>query len=590
MPIPLEVEEAGQFAEVDINQPDSVSPAEAETERVYKHTLEDGREFSGTREQAMELCPVLGKMSPENVQATLDDADLAQRIAARGRANRLAQEQEAQHNSKQDENVVIKRADQKEDNAEQQAKSSIIIKTPSIKEEVFQPDQLGADAFYQHKLAVRREDPEETAAVAIEEATSAAIIETSRQNLPRQDAPQDAPRGSVEQERAPNPPLLAKLIPERLARTRTLPSALRIANIGTPVKILHKAPKDRTDEIVDTRVPVSTKANGRIDLSLIAPVAPEVITSGSNGTAATETDTKLTGAGHGFEEFAKAEGIAPYHDPIDDLKLIPEDVSDLLVVNEAENSATSDGGENVLPEGVVLDGSIAVDPEIIQSIDIDEETIEIYYQLLALDENIVDVADEPTGLERALLISDGLETVDVDVAKDYFESQPQPKEAVNLETIILCAADQTLEETFTQLASYLTETADAGNDETLFEVTAEGMVVRELLRDILEKTEPLRITPEITQKLLVLLRAVGYEDPQEALLKFVADHSPEFLLLTVRYLYQLANEDTQPETQFIKIPALSAVGDDDPIPVRLGRAIINLLKLRLEAPLTITTL
>lgn len=71
------------------------APEEIEAEKIYTHALADGREFSGTREQARKLCPVIGKMSVEDEQATFNDADLAQRIAARGREKRLAREQAA---------------------------------------------------------------------------------------------------------------------------------------------------------------------------------------------------------------------------------------------------------------------------------------------------------------------------------------------------------------------------------------------------------------------------------------------------------------------------------------------------------------
>lgn len=71
------------------------APEEIEAETIYTHALADGREFSGTREQARKLCPVIGKMSVEDEQATFNDADLAQRIAARGREKRLAREQAA---------------------------------------------------------------------------------------------------------------------------------------------------------------------------------------------------------------------------------------------------------------------------------------------------------------------------------------------------------------------------------------------------------------------------------------------------------------------------------------------------------------
>lgn len=80
--------------ESNVEQPAATDSAEPdEPAKIYKHVLPDGREVSGTREQAAKLCPVIGKMSTENATATLNEADLAQRVAARGREKRLAREQ-----------------------------------------------------------------------------------------------------------------------------------------------------------------------------------------------------------------------------------------------------------------------------------------------------------------------------------------------------------------------------------------------------------------------------------------------------------------------------------------------------------------
>lgn len=66
---------------------------EVDEGKLFRHTLEDGREVAGTFEQARKVCPVIGRMSVENAQATLEQADLAERVAARGRTRREAKEQ-----------------------------------------------------------------------------------------------------------------------------------------------------------------------------------------------------------------------------------------------------------------------------------------------------------------------------------------------------------------------------------------------------------------------------------------------------------------------------------------------------------------
>ena len=49
-----------------------------------------GKEFSGTIEQARKLCPALGAMSVENAVQTLQEEDLASKLARMGRERRLA--------------------------------------------------------------------------------------------------------------------------------------------------------------------------------------------------------------------------------------------------------------------------------------------------------------------------------------------------------------------------------------------------------------------------------------------------------------------------------------------------------------------
>jgi len=65
-----------------------VQPELQAVEQVFNHAHGDGQEFSGTLEQARQVCPALGKMSVEAAQATLEQSDLAARVAERGRESR----------------------------------------------------------------------------------------------------------------------------------------------------------------------------------------------------------------------------------------------------------------------------------------------------------------------------------------------------------------------------------------------------------------------------------------------------------------------------------------------------------------------
>lgn len=62
-----------------------------EAGQVFRRSHSGGQEFSGTLEQARKVCPALGRMSVENARATLQEEDLAARVARRGREKRQAE-------------------------------------------------------------------------------------------------------------------------------------------------------------------------------------------------------------------------------------------------------------------------------------------------------------------------------------------------------------------------------------------------------------------------------------------------------------------------------------------------------------------
>lgn len=85
--------------------PDTVFRAGTENtagnERVYTYVHPDGKEYSGTEEQAAKICPVLGQMSVQARQRTLAQSDREARMAERGRKNREAAEAAAKQTAAQ---------------------------------------------------------------------------------------------------------------------------------------------------------------------------------------------------------------------------------------------------------------------------------------------------------------------------------------------------------------------------------------------------------------------------------------------------------------------------------------------------------
>ncbi len=97
--------------------PDIVSATERkpedvtiEAEEVFSRTHSDGKEFSGTLEQARQVCPALGRMTVENAHATLQEEDLAARVAQRGREKRLAETDNAnEHKAHSAKPVIVEK-------------------------------------------------------------------------------------------------------------------------------------------------------------------------------------------------------------------------------------------------------------------------------------------------------------------------------------------------------------------------------------------------------------------------------------------------------------------------------------------------
>ncbi len=233
---------------------------------------------------------------------------------------------------------------------------------------------------------------------------------------------------------------------------------------------------------------------------------------------------------------------------------------------------------------------------------LDEEVMDTYYQLIALADSSEDEATPyraeieqiTIGEERTIPANEDLDTdmIEANAFAEFIDAQPQPIEPIDdIEIIKVNANEQPLEETLVQLASYLSEVSEENEESSIqLEVSEDIAAIRHLLQDINKefiklseanpgKTETVRVTPDITQKLLDLLRVVGYQNPQEALVSFVSKHGFEFLPQAISYLYQLTNEDNQKELWHYSIPTFSTMMAEEPLSVRLGRSIFGLMKI-----------
>ena len=207
------------------------------------------------------------------------------------------------------------------------------------------------------------------------------------------------------------------------------------------------------------------------------------------------------------------------------------------------------------------------------------ETFELLISLVAdADERAEDASLELSEIEpgnQIILVEiKPPEISGANIFEEYLESQSETESEPSIDTIRAGSNDQPLVKTLAQLAIAFRE------------LPAENEEVRSVIRDLSEafshsnniidtKTEVVRITPAIIQKLLGLLRLIGYENPQEALLELVTRHDLEFLAQAMHYLSQLTNLDNQQEFLVLGKRTTFQPSYTEPLAVRIGKIIMG---------------
>ncbi|HEY5549778.1 MAG TPA: hypothetical protein VIK37_01065 [Candidatus Saccharimonadales bacterium] len=210
------------------------------------------------------------------------------------------------------------------------------------------------------------------------------------------------------------------------------------------------------------------------------------------------------------------------------------------------------------------------------------ETVETYKELLAL--TAANQEGEPSVFEEATIVGPVLEADAETATPSDFEAfvatQPISEEPVTLEAIQEEANEQPLEQTLVQLVELLSgapEKADAETEENKLYAILQGIedaMPACYIGQEAAETKP-RITAEMTEKLLRLLRALGYENPKEVLVSFVARFDLAFLLQTLKYLCQLNNEHNRQE--FLAVFSTFPANDDDDTRLRIGKMLFGLI-------------
>ncbi len=466
---------------------------EAAPDKVYSHTLADGREVSGTFEQIMDPkngC-ILGKLSVQEAMQVIEKQDLINRTAEKGRAIREAKESA---NRKQEPKTETIKQESK--TVEQSPKLNT---TTNLYEENLQK----IAHLKTIENLIRKNEMDEK---LLDDDANKHSPEKNKQNEVKDKKPgKDKLMTNLTQENKVKLPLAEKSIRES-GKTKHSDSEVLIAKADIPSS--------------------STKI---------------------------ESDKATLGKIQEFLTTFKTEEDAPALD--------------------ANEFKLSDDQEVPIETEILIENS-SIKPEA----DIDDETMEIFNQLIELDSKIPDVSDliEP-------------EAATISTFEDFINSQDLPDKPISLEDIQLCADQQTIEETLVQMVSYLTS-AETGNDDTeSISIINNEQTVIKLLQEIeaelvkfsrvsSDEKEVHQLTPEITQKLLALLKAVGYEQPREALLDFVSGHSIEFLLQAIHYLYQLTDQDYRMEFLQNGYSAPLLMSRNDSLALRFGKLLLGLIK------------
>jgi hypothetical protein len=190
----------------------------------------------------------------------------------------------------------------------------------------------------------------------------------------------------------------------------------------------------------------------------------------------------------------------------------------------------------------------AFDPETIEAFE--PAIIEAYQELMAT----VDVVS-------TFDISDDDKESNAEPMPDFesfIAEQSTDEQPMKLESIRTLANEQPLEKTFAQLVAVLPEIEDKEEKNELQRIMRdiEVMLPKYQAASLAEEKPGSVITPALTDKLLMLLRTLGYEHPREELVRFVGRYGLVFLIQALQYMYQLSIESNRQEFAGTAVPPL----------------------------------
>lgn len=385
------------------------------SEKTFAHVLEDGRKVTGTLEQARRLCPVIGDMTLEDARATLNDADLAQRIVERRRARKQAEEQ---HDDRQQTPANI---EQKVEPRKKESKNQVIADTLSLMEDIKQIPEHGFSLNAEMQQAV-------TAEQHLAEANTALVYEIEQSTglaediLHKQVEIQNiigAPQRSEQYLGNSEAQMIVKAEPRATETAKSMPDF--------EINILRRGLHD-PDETLD----------------LVQPIQQEF--EHSNNSPA-------------FTEASESQ----------ELGMVPEETTFDILATHEKSSETLEVASAILPDEEIMDIYQ-------QLIDLSKVTEEVEGQDLAVPEQ-EEVADPVINSFEVFIdsILQPEEPLGIEEIKKHADDQPLEETLAELAAYLTDAAESSAEETIVGLLQELNEEIE--QEQITLEITRKLLVL-----------------------------------------------------------------------------------------------------------------
>lgn len=178
------------------------------------------------------------------------------------------------------------------------------------------------------------------------------------------------------------------------------------------------------------------------------------------------------------------------------------------------------------------------------------------------------VIEDETGAEIENTVAGSFEA--------YVAALPESEEPITLDVIQHSIDVQPLEETLEEFAELLSKPASEQEVKVLKRVTEQIESVTTVWSAGSITGKKIQITPELTEKLLVVLKTLGYQRPGEMLVGFVAQYDLEYLLEALEYLCRVNNGyGTYEFNPAFVVP--SSDGCEDGQRLRLGKLLFGII-------------